>query len=418
MCETSFVVDKNVNLNLTSIIFKELKGQAMRRVVFALAGLLALSACMDATSDNIASRSSVAPPKFFIAQTLGPSCAVDERGNGRSQSAAAAALNRLNANSAQYVADLRQSTSLTVNHEAYSANWQPVLFNSYAAASTTDAQLARTIIDGLKQLARNQRYLNEPGLLTRAQALQGPPCYSQGANTPCPTHTPRFVARMYANLLISAAVLESFMSDDDRQVLIPWFDQGYRKFVAPELAADPAGVYDFANMGLARLAYAALKKDMGLAQQELSARRSEFLKYFEASGYITENSYRGVRGFWYHTYGLDPALSYALVAREWGVNYFTDPRLGPRLAAAVQKTELGIRDHAAFRTVGNRGSSFSTDPADTHDFVHQFALNLYAIAAREFGVRLPPSPMHQRLSRLERYSTISGLSARCYYSNR
>lgn len=390
----------------------------MRRAVLALTAFLALSACMEGTPGDVASRSSAAPPKFFIAQTLGPSCAVDERGNGRSQSAAAAALARLNTNSARYVADLRRSTSLTVNHEAYSANWQPVLFNSYAAAATADAPLARTIIDGLKQLARNQRYLNEPGLLTRAQAMQGPPCYSQGANTPCPAHTPRFVARMYANLLISAAVLESFMSDDDRQVLIPWFDQGYRKFVAPELAADPGGVYDFANMGLTRLAYAALKKDMGLAQRELSARRNDFLKHIEASGYISENSYRGVRGFWYHTYGLDPALSYALVAREWGVNYFTDPRLGPRLAAAVQKTELGIRDHAAFRAVGNRGSSFSTDPADRLDFVHQYALNLYAIAAREFGVRLPPSPMHQRLSRLERYSTISGLSARCYYSNR
>ena len=390
----------------------------MRITAMAFIGFLALSSCMEGTSGNVASRGAAAPPKFFIAQTLGPSCAVDERGNGRSQSAAAAALARLDANSTRYIADLRQSTSLTVNHEAYSANWQHVLFNSYAAAGTGDAQLARTIIDGLKQLARNQRYLNEPGLLTRAQALQGPPCYSQGANTPCPSHTPRFVARMYATLLISAAVLESFMSDDDRQVLIPWFDQGYRKFVAPELATDQGGIYDFANMGLARLAYAALKKDMGLAQRELSARRSDLLKHIEASGYINENSYRGVRGFWYHTYGLDPALSYALVAREWGVNYFTDPGLGPRLAAAVQKTELGIRDHAAFRAVGNRGSSFSTDPTDTRDFVHQFALNLYPIAAREFDIRLPPSPMHQRLSRLERYSTISGLSARCYYSSR
>jgi|GEM_PF-2464994 len=390
----------------------------MRIAAMAFIGVLALSSCMEGTSGNVASRGSAAPPKFFIAQTLGPSCAVDERGNGRSQSAAAAALARLNTNSTQYIADLRRSTSLNPIKDAYSANWQPVLFNSYAAAATADAQLARTIIDGLKVLARNQRYVNEPALLTRAQAMRAPPCYSQGVNTPCPSHTPRFVARMYANLLISAAVLDSFMSEDDRQVLIPWFDQGYQKFVAPEVAAGDDGIYDFANMGLARLAYAAIKKDMGLAQRELSARRSELLKHIEASGYISENSYRGVRGFWYHTYGLDPALSYALVAREWGVNYFTDPRLGPRLAAAVQKTELGIRDHAAFRTVGNRGSSFSTDPADTRDFVHQYALNLYPIAAREFGMRLPPSPMHQRLSRSERYSTISGLSARCYYSNR
>ena len=390
----------------------------MIRTGILISCLALLAGCVETTSGGGAVSRNISQPTFFITDTLGPACTRDEQGNARSQAAAAAALNRLNANSARYVADLRRSTSLTVNHDAYSRNWQPVLFNSYAAAAANDAALARTVIDGLKRLAAGQRYLNEPGLLTRAQAMRAPPCYEQGANAPCPAHTPRFVARMYANLLISAAVLDPFLTAEDRTVLTPWFDAGYRRFVAPEISADQDGIYDFANMGLARLAYAAVKKDMRLAKQELSARRNDFLRRIESSGYIDQNSYRGVRGFWYHTYGLDPALSYALVAREWGVDYFADPAIRPRLAAALQKTALGIRDHAAFRSVGNRGTAFSTNPADTIDFVHQFALNLYQISAREFGLRLPPSPMHARLKRLERYSTISGLSARCYYSGR
>jgi hypothetical protein len=112
-----------------------------------------------------------------------------------------------------------------------------VLFNSYAAAAAGDEALARTIIDGLNVLAQGQRYLNEPGLITRAQALALPGCYSQGTNTPCPSHTPAFVALMYANLLISAAVLDPYLTEQDRSVIMPWFDQGYRKFVVPQLEA-------------------------------------------------------------------------------------------------------------------------------------------------------------------------------------
>jgi hypothetical protein len=390
----------------------------MNRFLNLAFGLFLLSGCGETMPGGGGPSQGIAKPRYFIADTLGSACTVDERGAGRSQASARAALQRLDANSQRYISDLRRSTSLTVNNEAYSANWTPVLFNSYAAAAAGDEALARTIIDGLKVLAQGQRYLNEPGLVTRAQALALPACYSQGPNTPCPSHTPRFVSRMYANLLISAAVLDPYLTEQDRSVIMPWFDQGYRKFVVPELDGDQGGLYDFANMGTARLAYAALKNDMGLARRELAARRSDFLRHIEPSGYIDENSFRGVRGFWYHTYGLDPALSYALVAREWGVDYFRDPALRPRLQAAVEKTALGISDHAAFRAAGNRGSAYSTNPADTRDFVHQFALNLYQISAREFGIRLPPSRQHQELARLEAYSSISGLSARCYYSGR
>jgi len=373
--------------------------------------------CGETTSGG-SSSGGISKPRFFIADSLGSACTVDERGRGRSASAAKAALDRLYSNSERYIADLRRSTGLTAYHDAYTANWDPILFNSYAAAAAGDQALAATIIAGLAQLARGGRYLNEPGLITRSQALSGPSCYSQGPNTPCPSHTPRFVARMYTNLLISAAVLEPYMNEQDRATIMPWFDAGYKKFVLPELNSDQDGLYDFANNGMARLAYAALKNDMGLASRELSARRRDFVKHIEPSGYIQNNSYRGVRGFWYHTYGLDPALSYALVAREWGVDYFRDADLRARMTAALQKTSLGITDYAAFRSVGNRGDSYSTNPADTKDHVHQFALNIYAISSREFGIRLPADRKFQELSRLESYSTISGLSARCYYSGR
>ena len=389
----------------------------MLRSLLVVVAVVGLASCMEGGGAE-APASRIAAPTYFIADALGSGCTRDNRGNGPSRSAATSALDRLNNNSQTYVTRLRQSTSLTPEKDAYEANWEPILFNSYAAAASGDAALARVIIDGMKRLAIGQRYQSEQGLLTWSQARSMPPCYGNGPDSPCATHTPRFVGRMFANLLIATAVLNSELTEEDRAVLIPWLTRGYRNFVLPDLESDQDGIYDFANMGTARLAFAAVTNDMRLAQREMSERRRDFIRRISSDGYIDENSYRGVRGFWYHTYGLDPALSYALIAREWGVDYFRDPTLGPRLAAAVQKTSLGISDYEAFSAIGTRGSAFSSDPADTRAFVHQFALNLYPIAAREFGVQLPNSPMHTQLSRLEGYSTISGMMARCYYSGR
>ena len=270
----------------------------------------------------------------------------------------------------------------------------------------------------MKALAAARRYQSEQGLYTVNAAKRTSRCYANGPQSPCIAHQPRWVARMYVHLMIAAAVLRPYMTDADRAVLLPWFRVAYRDFVNPETQRDQHGIYDFGNMGMAQLAYAALTNDAGLARRELNRRRREFSKRINAQGYIDENSYRGVRAFWYHTYGLDAALSYGLLARAWGSEFLRDGRLGPKLQAAVQKTALGVQDYAAFRAVGNRGGAYSTDPADQRAFVHQYALNLYEIAAREYGVRLPRSARHEELKRYENFTKISGFMAACFYSSR
>ena len=116
--------------------------------------------------------------------------------------------------------------------------------------------------------------------------------------------------------------------------------------------------------------------------------------------------------------GLDPALSYALVAREWGQDFFKDAQLGPKLKAAVQKTALGVIDYTAFRSVGNRGNSFSTNEKDSKAHIHQYALNIPLISKKEFGFNLPLDSRYKKLRKLESYSQTSGLIAKCYYSGK
>jgi len=387
----------------------------IKKNVFA--GVLALSGCMDTVSGS-ADVSRAEQPRFFIADQLGPSCTRDNRGGRPSVASAERALTALRVNSEHYIADLRQSTSMTVKFDDFRVHWQPVLFNSYAAAASNDVELARTIIDGLKDMAEAGSYTNEPSLITHVQAAQMTECYANGPNSPCAQFTPTFVGRMYALLMISTAVLDVYVTDEDREVLLPWLDQAYRRFVAPMIEFDQVGIYDLVNMGMARLAYAAITDDMRLANRELRTRQADLKQLIEPSGYIDENSYRGVRGLWYHTYGLDVALSYALVAREWGYDYFADEVLRERFQAALDKTTLGINDLQAFRSVGNRGNSITTNPADARPHVMQLALNLYQVSEREFGVRLPRDRRYEYLAQFEQYPAISGMSASCYYSGR
>ena len=105
-------------------------------------------------------------PKYFIAERLGQACTIDSQGKPRSQGSAKRAFDNLFRNHQTYVTKLRQSTSLVVNKDAYSANWKPILFNSYAAAAANDATLAKTIVDGLSQLATANYYSNEKGLIS------------------------------------------------------------------------------------------------------------------------------------------------------------------------------------------------------------------------------------------------------------
>lgn len=357
-------------------------------------------------------------PRHFIAEELGPGCLKNALGEGRSHAQAARALKALYANHQTYIDALARSTSLTINKGGYEEPWEDILFNAYAAAAANDTELARTIIDGMKRLAVGRRYQSEAGLYTFRQAQNTQPCYSDGPHSQCLRHQPRMVARMYANLMIATAVLRPYLTQEDIVVLLPWFKAAYRDFVNPEAMRDQGGIYDFANMGMARLAFAAITDDGNLARRELNQRKRDFARRISRSGLINENSYRGVRAFWYHTYGLDPALTYGLLARAWGVEFLHDSRLGPKLKAAVQQTELGIRNYEAFRSAGNRGSAYSNDPADTRDFVHQFALNIYVIARAEYGIQLPRSARHDQLKRGESFTKSSGFMAICFYSSK
>jgi hypothetical protein len=311
---------------------------------------------------------------------------------------------------------LRSDNSLTIRHDAISDRWTRLLGVAYGAAAKGDARAGQAVVATLTELARAQALLDAPSV---EQALRTP-CWADGnPGAPCPLHVVSHTGYAIVAMIVAAIVLEEHVTEADRATLDGYFDAGYRRFIAP-LARNGArsdGLYEFADYGLGVLAYARWTRDPRLAASELRARRSSFLSKIAPDGMIDNNSFRGFRGYWYHTLGAEAALGYALVARSFGRDFFADPSLGPRLRNLAAQTVRGA-DPAVFAALPPRGDNAARNPGDAIPHMHQFAVNLPRIIRTEFGFEVPTAGRYRELSSSETISRLIGFDARCYFASR
>ena len=170
------------------------------------------------------------------------------------------------------------------------------------------------------------------------------------------------------------------------------------------------------------LAYANWTGDAGLAESDMRKTGKIISKLIDRNGYINNNSWRGVRAYWYHTLGADNMLGYAVVAREHGVDLFQDRRVGPKLAALAEATLEGVVDYDKFVSKGNKGTgyseNYSTDPRDARRHMHQMAVSLPDFVREEFGIEVPTIGKYDALVRGESVDRFIGFNAACFYESR
>ena len=221
-------------------------------------------------------------------------------------------------------------------------------------------------------------------------------------------------------MMYSAIILREHLTGDEEKILERYFSKTYRKCTKPlansQIKYD--GFYEFGGHGLGILAYANWTRDTSLAKRAIGKMRKKILKVITRKGYIDNNSYRGVRAYWYHTLGADSIYGYAAVARAHGVDFFTDQRLGPKLRKLAEKSLEGAVDYEKFVSKGTRGKNHSKDPKDERRHMHQLAVSLPLFIREEFGIDVPTAPKYDRLSRREWLDRFVGLNSDCYYSSR
>ena len=312
-------------------------------------------------------------------------------------------------------------TSLSVKHDELSERWANLLDLTYDAAATGDAAKARRMVELLVHLAERETLFSTPKL----GELKKGKCWKDGnTKAKCPTHTTEHASHYFMAYVYAAIVLREHMSDAEEALLDEYIERSYRDYIRPvaRMLEKGSGFYSFAHNRLGVLAYANWSGDARLAKKDIRATKKIISRRVNRKGYIDNNSYRGVRAYWYHTLGADNILAYAVVAREHGVDLFEDRKVGPKLKALADATLEGGLDLEKFNSKGFRGTkhskNYSTDPKDARPHMHQMAVSLPMFLIREFGIDVPTAPKYDRLVRRETVDRFVGFNAACYYASR
>jgi hypothetical protein len=286
----------------------------------------------------------------------------------------------------------QNSSSLTVNHSKISKPARELFAVSHLAISTSDADLAGKVRKLLVDIARSDTLLNTPTL--KEVQSSGGLCYGGKNDTKavCKFHVVQFAAQFGSNYLIAASLLKDQMSVDELKEINRYIDMLYVRYIKPIFENQSKGKTQFsqmANGGISVLAYAFWKGDRSLGQYAFEKIFKNIDTVFMNDGYIKGTSFRGVRGFWYHSYGTNSAMAVVALAKLWQVPL--PKKIIEKVEKAAQLINLGIEDLDKFYSRPDpEGKQFnaSYDKRDAIPHVHQMAIGIGHLARVTVGVNL------------------------------
>lgn len=377
----------------------------MRNMIPILLSTVVLSGCM--TTGNSSATSSPNPIRFptdlFAEQIKGKQCVVKPLQSVNTRDIAKINADELFAN----------DTSLTVSHDELSDKWAELLRKTYKAEATNNDILANEVVSELVYIATSRALLNTTN-------KGNGDCWTNGnKKSKCTNHTPQHTSFTFNAMIFSAIILREHMSTAERNELTEYFNIAYKKYIKPQAleSLNQAGFYEWGDGGIGVLAYAHWTNDHNLAYKEIIRRKHSIVRKIESKGYLNNNSYRGNRGYWYHTLGADSIFGYALLARSYGIDLFKDEYVGPELRNLALKVLEGDVDYNEFTRIGTRGKNVSKDPGDARPHMHQMAVSLPSIMAREFGMAVTPRYSYTSKVKWETIDKFIGFNASCYYSS-
>ena len=181
-------------------------------------------------------------------------------------------------------------------------------------------------------------------------------CYKGKGNTKavCHWHTAQEASRFAGQITIAALKVQPFMDKASSEIIGNYLKSLYEKFSQPWQdnhgkrwkKQKQVGFYQMGYGSFSVLAYAAYTQDKQLAYKTFEETYNYIDKRLLEDGFIVNNSFRGVRGYWYHTLGLNNILGFVALAEEWNYPLSDDFKL--RISKAVDQMGLGARDINAY----------------------------------------------------------------------
>ena len=285
-------------------------------------------------------------------------------------------------------------TSIIVNHDVITVPGKLMLTaiqHAIASNNQTNLDMGK---DLLLRIAKADTLYNS---ISYEELQKKPRCWvNNDPDSPCWYHEFEFAGQTFGNFMIAAIYLKSEFNEKELKEMNRYIDKMYKKFLKPiQFRKNDKGFYAMANGGLSTLVYASWTNNKKLAAKEINHTFNEIDSLFYKDGYINDNSFRGLRGQWYHSYGVNIALGYVYIAKLWGAK--VPEKVQNKLVNSAKVVNLAITDPEKFAERKNpngkaRNRIKNKNSATPH--THQMAIAIDSLMEMVVGIELEHDPIY------------------------
>ena len=311
-----------------------------------------------------------------------------------------------------WMSEWAKGNSRSVNHENLTGPMTLFAVTTHTAVGNNDKKEINSAKRVLIEMAKANILYDTIG---KKELKKKPRCWKDGnPESPCWYHAYEFARDAFTNYMIVASYLKEHLSNDELKLVDKYIKKMHKKFIKPEEFADKEkGFYAMGNGGIPNLVYANWTANKKLAAKELNFRFRYIDKVFYDDGYINNNSFRGYRGLWYHSYGLNSVLGYIYLAELWGAK--TPDTVIKKVTKAAEVLNLGIRDYEKFSSRKYDGDQLNNQykKKNARMHTHQDALAIDTLMEMITGIKLETDPTYLYKRPKKGIDDLIGFNANC-----
>ena len=287
--------------------------------------------------------------------------------------------------------------SLIVNHDVITVPGKLMLTAIQHAIANNNQANIDIGKDLLLRIAKADTLYNS---ISYEELQKKPRCWvNNDPDSPCWYHEFEFAGQTFGNFMIAAIYLRSEFNKEELKEMNRYIKKMYKKFLKPiQFKKNDKGFYAMANGGLSTLVYASWTNNKKLAAKEINHTFKEIDRLFYKDGYINDNSFRGGRGQWYHSYGVNIALGYVYIAKLRGAE--VPEKVQSKLVNSAKVVNLAITNHDKFAERKNPNGlarNRITNKENTQLHTHQMAIAIDTLMEIVVDIELEHDPKYLQL---------------------
>ena len=305
-----------------------------------------------------------------------------------------------------------KGNSRSVNHENLTTPMALFAVTTHTAIGNKDKDEINLAKNTLTKMASANILFDT---ISRKELKNKPRCWKNGnPEAPCWYHAYEYAVDAFTNYLIIAIYLKEYLTKEELKIVDKYIKKMHKKFIKPhQFSVADKGFYAMGNGGIPNLAYANWANDKKLAAKEFNFRFKNIEKVFYEDGYINNNSFRGYRGLWYHSFGLNSALGYLYLAKLWGAE--VPETIIKKVTKTAKVLNLGIKDYEKYTSRKYDGEQLNNNykKKNARMHTHQNAIAIDTLMKLVTGVILENDPIYLRKRKKKGIDELVGFNANC-----